>query len=76
MLRKIEEDHCFYILEHDDETDEYFLEVECGTTAVFTIKIKLTAKEIAAHKSSKTSIRALAFAVLDYPKEFSDRRIN
>ena len=47
-----------------------------GTTAVFTIKIKLTAKEIAAHKSDKTSIRALAFAVLDYPKEFSDRRIN
>lgn len=43
----LEEDHCFYKLSRDESTDSHILEVECGTTAVFTITFELTSEEIA-----------------------------
>ncbi len=76
MLKKIEEETWFYILDHDDETDEYFLDVVCGTVAIFTIKIKLTDEEVAEYKRDPTSIRVLAYSVIDHPKDFLERRVD
>ena len=38
MLKTIAEETWFYILEHDDETGEYIVDVACGTVAIYTIK--------------------------------------
>ena len=75
MLKTLEEETWFYIFEHDDETDEYFLDVACGTVAIFTIKIRLNEKEVASYKNDPTSIRILAYDILDHPKDFLDRRV-
>jgi hypothetical protein len=75
MLNKVAEENWFYILEHDDETDEYFLDVVCGTVAVFTIKIKLTEQEIEAYRADAESIKYLAYSISDRPSEFLERRV-
>lgn len=75
MLHKIAEENWFYIFEHDDEIDEYFLDVVCGTVAVFTIKIKLTDEEVEAYKADAASIQTLAYSISDRPSEFLDRRV-
>ncbi|CAN5350806.1 hypothetical protein BH10ACI2_BH10ACI2_11730 [soil metagenome] len=71
----LEHDHCFYTLRRDEKTNEFFLEVECGTTAVFTILIKLTAAEINKYEIDPQSIRTLAYSILDYPGEYTSRRL-
>ena len=75
MMEILEHDHCFYILSQDKESGEYRLEVECGTTAVFTVTIKLNDREIAMYLQDKESIRTLAYKILDYPSEYISRQI-
>jgi len=75
MLKTIEEETWFYILEHDDETGEYILDVACGTVAIYTIKFKLNEDEINNYLTDPSSIRVLAYRVCDYPKEYLDRRV-
>lgn len=75
MLKTIAEETWFYILEHDDETGEYVLEVCCGTVAIYTIKIRLNEEEIRDYLADPSSIRVLAYRICDYPKEYLDRRV-
>lgn len=75
MLKTIAEETWFYILEHDDETDEYFLDVACGTVAIFTIKIKLNEEEVKEYLANPSDIRVLAYRICDYPREYLDRRV-
>lgn len=75
MLKTIAEETWFYILEHDDETGEYILDVACGTVAIYTIKFKLNEDEINNYLIDPSSIRVLAYRVCDYPKEYLDRRV-
>lgn len=75
MLKTIAEETWFYILEHDDETDEYFLDVACGTVAIYTIKIKLNEEEVKEYLDNSNDIRVLAYRICDYPKEYLDRRV-
>ncbi|MFT3745323.1 MAG: hypothetical protein QM785_13645 [Pyrinomonadaceae bacterium] len=75
MIEVLEEENWFYSFEHDTEMNEYFLDVVCGTVAVFTIRIKLNQKELTAFRADPTSIRALAYDVLDHPHDFNSRAI-
>lgn len=75
MLKTIAEETWFYILEHDDETDEYVLDVACGTVAIYTIKIKLNDEEVRGYLADPTSIQVLAYRITDYPSEYLDRRV-
>ncbi|MBK8303371.1 MAG: hypothetical protein WBC19_04395 [Pyrinomonadaceae bacterium] len=75
MLKTIAEETWFYILEHDDETGDYILDVACGTVAIYTIKFKLNEGEINNYLTDPSSIRVLAYRVCDYPKEYLDRRV-
>ncbi len=75
MRRRIEDETWFYILDHDDETDEYFLDVACGTVAIFTIKIKLNEGEVESYKKDRSSLRVLAYDIFDHPKDFLNRRV-
>lgn len=71
----LQEEHYFYTAWRDEKTDEYFLEVLCGTVAVFLIKIKLTKKEIADFRENSESLRVLANRISYSPKDFLPRRI-
>ena len=75
MLTKIVEEAWFYILEHDDETDDLIFDVCCGTIAIYTIKIKLNEAERNAYMQDPASLRTLAYRISDYPKEYLDRRV-
>ncbi len=75
MIRILEEEYYFYTFEHDDETDEYFLDVVCGTVAIFTIRIKLHYAELARYKADPTSIKTLAYDILDHPHSYNERAI-
>ncbi|MBK7393373.1 MAG: hypothetical protein IPI64_08745 [Chloracidobacterium sp.] len=75
MLTKIAEENWFYILEHDDETGECFLDVVCGTVGVYTIKIKLNDHEVEAYKTDAASIKDLANSITNSPTAFLDRRV-
>ena len=60
MIEILEEDTWFYSFERETETGEYFLDVVCGTVAIFTIRIRMNTAEVAAYKTDPTSVRALA----------------
>lgn len=75
MIKVLAEEYYFYTFEYDDETDEYFLDVVCGTVAIFTLKIKLSDAEIAAYKDDPRAINWLANKVLGNPHEFNARAI-
>jgi hypothetical protein len=75
MLKTIAEESWFYILEHDDESNEYVLDVVCGTVAIYTIKIKLNDEEIRGYLTDPSSIRVLAYRISDYPDEYLERRV-
>ena len=68
------EDHFFYTLSRNTSA-EYILETVCGTSAVFTITIKLTRAEIEKFESDPQSIRVLAQDIVDHPREYLNRRI-
>lgn len=75
MLEILEEEAWFYSLERETETDEYFLEVVCGTVAIFTIRIRLSSAELAAYRADPSTVRALAYDVLDHPHEYNERAV-
>lgn len=58
-----------------DDNEEYFLEAVCGTVAIFTMMIKLTAEEIATFRKNPESLRILAQSVIDAPDDFLHRRV-
>lgn len=74
-MQTIEEENWFYILERDEKTDDYFLEVDCGTVAIFTIRIKLNETEIAEYKRDKQTIKTLANQIQYTPDYFLNRKI-
>ncbi|HMT09387.1 MAG TPA: hypothetical protein PKA82_15400 [Pyrinomonadaceae bacterium] len=76
MLTKLAEETWFYILEHDDETDDYILDVCCGTVAVYAIRFKLNDEERAEYFKDASSITTLANRVNCYPTDYFDRRID
>ncbi len=67
-----EEPH-FFTVSRNEENDEHYLEVLCGTSAVFTIRIKLTTEEIVKFKEKWANIRSIADQIYDYPESFKDR---
>lgn len=71
----LKDEHYFYTLFRDEATDEHFLEVVCGTVAIFTITIKLNEKELAEYLENSANIRVLAYKIMDSPSSFLDRRI-
>jgi hypothetical protein len=74
-MQILHEEHYFYTARRDEAADEYFLEVLCGTVAVFTITIKLTKREIAAFRENPESLRVLAQKIADAPDKFFHRRV-
>ena len=74
-MKLLQEESYFYSLERDEETGEYFLEVVCGTVAIFTIRIKLTKKEIAEFNKNPESVRVLANRIVYSPRSYLHRRV-
>jgi hypothetical protein len=65
----------FFIVSRNEETDEHYLEVLCGTSATYTIRIKMTEKEIADFRHNRTSVQTLAGNISYSPSKFLDRRV-
>lgn len=60
----------FYTVYHDETTGEYFLEVVCGTAAIYLFRIKLRKNEIENFLEDETAIEQLAYRIMDAPKSF------
>lgn len=74
-MRVLYENPYFYTVSTDDETGEYFLEVVCGTTAVFLFRIKLRKNEIEKFLANETALEPLALQIMDAPDSFLRRKI-
>lgn len=74
-MQTLYEEPYFYTVLRDEKTDEHFLEVTCGTVAIFMLRIKLNKKEIARFRQNQESMRILAYRVLDSPDSFLRRRV-
>ena len=74
-MQTLYENPYFYTVLRDDETGEYFLEVTCGTTAVFLFRIKLRKNEIEKFLADETALEPLAFRIMDAPDSFLRRKI-
>ena len=59
-MQILKDEHYFYTLYRDETTDEYFLEVVCGTVAIFLLRIKLSEDEVAEFRENPESVRILA----------------
>ncbi|MBK7704872.1 MAG: hypothetical protein IPN69_13430 [Acidobacteria bacterium] len=73
-MQVLASEHYFFDAWREDN-GECFLEVLCGTVAIYTIKIKLTPEEIAAFERDPSTLRSLADAVSYSPSSFLDRRV-
>jgi hypothetical protein len=74
-MRVLYENPHFYTVLRDEKTGEYFLEVTCGTSAVFLFRIKLRKNEIEKFTADETALETLAFRILDAPDGFLKRKI-
>ena len=74
-MRILQDEHYFYTLYLDENTGEYFLEVVCGTVAIFTIRIKLDKEEIKSIRENPDNVRVLAYQISDAPNNFLHRRV-
>lgn len=75
-MEKLYEEPYFYTVERDEATGEYFLEVTCGTSAVFEVRVKLKKKEIRDFLEDPQALQPLANRILGAPDKFIDRKIN
>jgi hypothetical protein len=74
-MRILYENPYFYTVLTDEKTNEYFLEVTCGTSAVFLFRIKLRKNEIEKFLADETALEPLAFRIMDAPDSFQRRKI-
>lgn len=74
-MQTLYEEPYFYTVLRDEETDEHFLEVTCGTSAIFLLRIKLNKTEITKFRENQESARILAYRVTDSPNNFLHRRV-
>ena len=74
-MQILKDEHYFYTLYRDETTDEYFLEVVCGTVAIFLLRIKLNKEEIAEFRENPESVRVLADRIVYSPRSFTHRRV-
>jgi hypothetical protein len=75
MMQILAEEPYFYTVYRDEQSDGHFLEVTCGTVAIFLLRIKLNRKEIAQFQENPETIRVLAYRVMDSPDSFLHRRV-
>ena len=74
-MQILAEEPYFYTVLRDEKTDEHFLEVTCGTVAIFLVRIKLSKKEVARFRENPENIRILANRVMDSPDSFLHRKV-
>lgn len=74
-MRVLYENPYFYTVLTDEKTGEYFLEVTCGTVAIFLFRIKLRKPEIEKFLADETALEPLAFQIMDAPDSFLRRKI-
>lgn len=74
-MEVLADEHYFYTLFRDEKSEEYFLEVVCGTIAVFLVRIKLNEEEIAEYRDNPESVRVLADRIVYSPRSFEHRRL-
>lgn len=74
-MKTLYEESYFFTVSRNEETGEHFLEVLCGTSAVYTIRIKMTEEEIAKFRHNRASARTLADNISYSPNKFLNRRI-
>lgn len=74
-MRVLYENPYFYTVLTDEKTGEYFLEVVCGTSAIFLLRIKLRKPEIEKFLANETALEPLASQILDAPDGFLKRKI-
>ena len=59
-----------------DENDNLFLEVVCGTVAIYTITFQLNEVEKQDWlEKEETALRHLSYNVRDYPERYMQRRV-
>ena len=74
-MRTLYENPYFYTVLTDEKTGEYFLEVTCGTSAVFLFRIKLRKNEIEKFLADENALEPLAYRIMDAPGSFLRRKI-
>jgi hypothetical protein len=74
-MRTLYENPYFYSVLRDEKTSAYFLEVACGTTAVFLFRVKLRKNEIEKFLANETALEPLAYQIMDAPDSFLKRKI-
>jgi hypothetical protein len=74
-MQILKDEHYFYTLYRDETTDEYFLEVVCGTVAIFLLRIKMNKNEVAQFQKNPESVRVLADRIVYSPDSFLHRRL-
>ncbi len=74
-MEKLFEEPYFYIVRRDEATDDYFLEVTCGTSAIFECCVKLTKSEVKKFLQNSDSLASLAYEIRDSPSSFLKRKI-
>lgn len=74
-LERIFEKTWDYIVFRDSDTGEYFLNVLCGTIAMYDFTIRLDESEIASFEKNREALEPLARKISYSQREFLDRQV-
>lgn len=72
----LEDEHYFYSLWLDESTGDKYLEVVCGTVAIFTVTVRLTPDELQRTDADPSFARVLAQRIVDSPSSYTVRRVD
>lgn len=59
----------------DEDTGAYFIDVVCGGSVIYTLRIRLTAEEVEQFLADPTSLETLASQIAYSPSAFADRTV-
>ena len=59
----------------DEDTGTYFIDVVCGGSAIYTLRVRLTAQEVEKFLADPTSLETLASQIAYSPNAFADRTV-
>jgi hypothetical protein len=59
----------------DEATGTYFIDVVCGGSAMYTLRVKLTEEEAAQFRADPKALDTLASQIATRPNGFADRTV-
>jgi hypothetical protein len=74
-MRKLQEKPWSHDILLDEATETYFMDVICGGSAMYTLRVRLTDEEASSFRADPRALDTLASQIASRPNGFADRTV-